>query len=143
MNVNVTGVFLCTRAVVPHMRARGGGAIVNQASIAAYGLHGGGMLDYATSKTAVIGFTKSAAKDLGPDGIRVNAIAPGGVATEAALGMAGSPDMVERYARDSQLIPQAIKPDDMVGPMLFLVSDASKFMTGQTLVVDGGRYFLG
>ncbi|MFI5048050.1 MAG: SDR family NAD(P)-dependent oxidoreductase, partial [Acidimicrobiia bacterium] len=144
MEVNVTGVFLCTRAVVPAMRARGGGAIVNQSSIAAFGGHGGGMLDYATSKAAVIGFTKSAAKDLGADHIRVNAICPGGVASEAALELAGgNRDAIQRYASETQLIPEVIEPDDLVGPLLFLVSDAAKFMTGQTIVVDGGRYFLG
>jgi NAD(P)-dependent dehydrogenase (short-subunit alcohol dehydrogenase family) len=102
------------------------------------------MLDYATSKTAVIGLTKSAAKELGADRIRVNAICPGGVATEAALGFAGGDSsVIERAARETQLIPEAIAPDDMVGPLLFLVSDAAKFMTGQTIVVDGGRFFLG
>ncbi len=144
MDVNVKGVWLSTRAVVPYMRRRGGGAIVNQSSVAAYALHGGPFVDYATSKAAVIGFTKSAAKELGPDNIRVNAICPGGVATEAALGFAGGDvTKIEQAARQSQLVGEAIKPDDMVGPMLFLVSDASRFMTGQTVVFDGGRFFLG
>jgi NAD(P)-dependent dehydrogenase (short-subunit alcohol dehydrogenase family) len=144
MDVNVTGAWLCMRAIVPYMRERGGGAIVNQASIAAYGLHGGGMLDYATSKTAIIGLTKSAAKELGPDGIRVNAICPGGVSTEAALDLAGGDaTVIQRFARDTQLLNEVIGPDDMVGPLLFLASDASRFMTGQTVVYDGGRFFLG
>ncbi len=144
IDVNVTGAWLCMRATVPYMQERGGGAIVNQASIAAYGMHGGGMLDYATSKTAIIGLTKSAAKELGADGIRVNAICPGGVSTEAALELAGGDTtLIERLAVEAQLIKQVIGPDDMVGPLLFLVSDASKFMTGQTVVVDGGRFFLG
>jgi len=144
MDVNVTGAWLCMRAVVPYMQDRGGGTVVNQASIAAYGMHGGGMLDYATSKTAVIGLTKSAAKELGADGIRVNAICPGGVSTEAALELAGGdPTLIERLALEGQLLHHVIGPDDMVGPLLFLVSDASKFMTGQTIVFDGGRFFLG
>jgi NAD(P)-dependent dehydrogenase (short-subunit alcohol dehydrogenase family) len=144
LDVNVTGAWLCMRATVPHMQKRGGGAIINQASIAAYGMHGGGMLDYATSKTAIIGLTKSAAKELGSDGIRVNAICPGGVSTEAALELAGGDTtLIERLADEAQLIKQVIGPDDMVGPLLFLASDASKFMTGQTVVVDGGRFFLG
>jgi NAD(P)-dependent dehydrogenase (short-subunit alcohol dehydrogenase family) len=144
MDVNVKGVWLCTRAVVPHMRERGGGAIVNQASIAAYALHGGPFLDYATSKAAVIGLTKSSAKELSADKIRVNAICPGGVATEAALSfVAGDISRVAQAASQSQLLPDMIRPDDLVGPLLFLVSDASKFMTGQTVVFDGGRYFLG
>ena len=144
MTVNVTGVWLCIRACAPYMRKRGGGAIVNQSSIGAYGLHGGGVLDYATSKAAVIGLTKSAAKELGADGIRVNTICPGGVATEAALELAGGDTtLIGRLAQETQLIPEIIKPEDMAGPLLFLVSPAAKFMTGQTLVVDGGRYFLG
>jgi NAD(P)-dependent dehydrogenase (short-subunit alcohol dehydrogenase family) len=142
MAVNVKGAWLCIRAVVPHMRARGGGAIVNQSSIAAFGL--GGMLDYSTSKAALIGLTKNVALEVGRDNIRVNAIAPGGVATGAAAGIVGGDvGMMEERAKTSQLIAEAIKPDDLVGPMLYLVSDAAKFMTGQTLVVDGGRFFLG
>jgi NAD(P)-dependent dehydrogenase (short-subunit alcohol dehydrogenase family) len=102
------------------------------------------MVDYATSKAAVIGFTKSAAKELGPDNIRVNCICPGGVASEAALGyVAGDLTLIEKAANESQLLPHAIKPDDMIGPLLFLASDSSKFMTGQTVVFDGGRHFLG
>jgi NAD(P)-dependent dehydrogenase (short-subunit alcohol dehydrogenase family) len=144
MDVNVKGVWLCTRAVVPHMRSRGGGVIVNQASIAAYALHGGPFLDYATSKAAVIGLTKSSAKELSADRIRVNAICPGGVATEAALTFVGGDvSRVERAASQSQLLPEMMRPDDLVGPLLFLASDASKFMTGQTVVFDGGRFFLG
>lgn len=144
MHVNVTGAWLCMRAAVPLMRERGGGTIVNQASIAAYGVHGGGMLDYATSKAAIVGLTKSAAKELGADGIRVNAICPGGVATEAALELAGGDaTLIERMARETQLLEEVIGPDDLVGPLLFLVSSASRFMTGQTIVVDGGRFFLG
>jgi NAD(P)-dependent dehydrogenase (short-subunit alcohol dehydrogenase family) len=144
MDVNIKGVWLCTRAAVPYMRERGGGAIVNQASIGAYGVNG--LIDYATSKAAVIGFTKSAAKELGPDGIRVNAIAPGGVVTEAAATYVGGDiSIVERLAGEGQALTTAgsLKPDDMVGPLLFLASDASKFMTGQTVVFDGGRFFLG
>jgi NAD(P)-dependent dehydrogenase (short-subunit alcohol dehydrogenase family) len=142
MDVNVKGVWLCMRAVVPHMQQRAGGAIVNQASIGAYGLQGVGRLDYGTSKAAVLGLTKNAAKELAGDHIRVNAICPGAVASEAAIELAG--DMsVFNQAKDSQLIPEAINPDDLVEPLLFLASDASRFMTGQTLVVDGGRYFLG
>jgi NAD(P)-dependent dehydrogenase (short-subunit alcohol dehydrogenase family) len=144
MNVNVTGVWLCTRAVVPYMRQRGGGVIVNQSSVAAYALHGGPFLDYATSKAAVIGLTKSSAKELSADRIRVNAICPGGVATEAALTFVGGDiSRVEQAAHSSQLIPEMMRPDDLVGPLLFLASDASKFMTGQTVVFDGGRFFLG
>lgn len=143
MAVNVKGPFLCIRAVVPHMRARGGGAILNQSSIAALGLMG--MLDYGTSKAALIGLTKNVALELGPMNIRVNAIAPGGVATEATAMITGDPEfeaMAER-AKVNQALGVPIQPEDLVGPMLYLVSDASKMMTGQTVVVDGGRFLIG
>src|SRR5205823_5012406 len=100
MAVNVKGPFLCIKAVVPHMRARGGGAIVNQGSIAAFGLMG--MLDYATSKAALIGLTKNVALELGRDGIRVNAIAPGGVATEANATITGDPEFTAFAERAKQ-----------------------------------------
>ena len=142
MAVNVKGPFLCMRAVVPYMRARGGGAIVNQSSIAAFGLPY--MLDYGTSKAALIGLTKNVAHEVGRDGIRVNAIAPGGVATMATREITGADEAtMDERAQASQLIGKAIRPEDLVGPMLYLVSDASRFMTGQTIVVDGGRFFLG
>lgn len=142
MAVNVKGPWLCLRAVVPHMRKRGGGAVVNISSISAFGM--AGMLDYTASKAAVIGLTKSAASELGRDKIRVNAIAPGGVATEAVSEITGGNiDAFQQRARETQAIAEPMTPKDMVGTMLHLVSDGSKFVTGQTFVVDGGRYFLG
>lgn len=142
MAVNVKGPWLCLRAVVPHMRKRGGGAVVNISSISAFGM--AGMLDYTASKAAVIGLTKSAATELGRDKIRVNAIAPGGVATEAVSEITGGNiDAFQQRARETQAIAEPMTPEDMVGTMLHLVSDSSKFVTGQTFVVDGGRYFLG
>jgi 3-oxoacyl-[acyl-carrier protein] reductase len=143
MAVNVKGPWLCTCAVVPHMRARGGGSIINQCSLAAFGL--AGMLDYSVSKTAVIGLTKNTAIELGKDRIRVNAITPGGTATVAAASLVDGGDFAAMEARSkaSQLIPELIRPDDLVGTILYLASDASRLMTGQTLIVDGGRHFLG
>lgn len=142
MAVNVKGAWLCIKAVVPHMRARGGGVIVNQSSISAFGMPY--MLDYTASKAAVIGLTKSAASELGRDNIRVNCIAPGGTATEGYSEiMGGNMAMAEERAKATQLIAEQMKPDAMVGTLLHLVSDGSRFVTGQTLVVDGGRYFLG
>lgn len=142
MAVNVRGPWLCMRAVVPYMRQRGGGAIVNQTSISAFGM--AGMLDYTASKAAVIGMTKSAASELGRDNIRVNAIAPGGTATEGyAEIMGGDLSGAEQRAKTTQLIAQQIKPEDITGTLLHLVGDGAKFITGQTIVVDGGKYFLG
>ena len=142
MAVNVRGPWLCTRAVVPFMRQRGGGAIVNQTSISAFGM--AGMLDYTSSKAAIIGMTKSAASELGRDNIRVNAIAPGGTATEGLSEiMGGNMGIAEERAKATQLIAAQIMPEDMTGTLLLLVSDGAKFITGQTIVVDGGKYFLG
>ena len=142
MAVNVKGPWLCIKAVVPAMRARGGGAIVNQSSISAFGMPY--MLDYTASKAAIIGLTKSVASELGGDKIRVNCIAPGGTATEGYSEiMGGNMALAEDRAKSSQLIAEQMKPDAMVGTLLHLVSDGSRFVTGQTLVVDGGRYFLG
>ncbi len=142
MAVNVKGPWLCTKAVVPHMRARGGGAIVNQSSISAFGM--AYMLDYTASKAAVIGMTKSVASELGKDNIRVNCIAPGGTATEGySQIMGGNMAIAEERAKATQLIAEQMTPDAMVGTLLHLVSDGARFVTGQTLVVDGGRYFLG
>jgi NAD(P)-dependent dehydrogenase (short-subunit alcohol dehydrogenase family) len=142
MAVNVKGPWLCIRAVTPYMRERGGGAIVNQTSISAFGM--AGMLDYTASKAAVIGLTKSSASELGRDNIRVNAIAPGGTATEGfAEIMGGDLSMAEQRAKTTQLIARQMYPEDMVGTLLHLVGDGSKFITGQTIVVDGGKYFLG
>jgi NAD(P)-dependent dehydrogenase (short-subunit alcohol dehydrogenase family) len=142
MAVNVRGSWLCMRAVVPYMRQRGRGAIVNQTSISAFGM--AGMLDYTASKAAIIGLTKSAASELGRDNIRVNAIAPGGTATEGyAEIMGGDLSGAEQRAKTTQLIAEQIKPEDLTGTLLHLVGDGAKFITGQTIVVDGGKYFLG
>lgn len=142
MAVNVRGPWLCMLAVVPYMRERGGGAIVNQTSISAFGM--AGMLDYTSSKAAVIGMTKSAATELGRDNIRVNAIAPGGTATEGFSEiMGGNLAMAEERAKATQLIAEQIKPEDLTATLIHLVSDGARFITGQTIVVDGGKYFLG
>ena len=142
MAVNVKGAWLCIKAVLPSMRARGGGAIVNQSSISAIGMPY--MLDYTASKAAVIGLTKSVASELGASNIRVNCIAPGGTATEGySQIMGGNMEVAEERAKSTQLIAEQMKPDAMVGTLLHLVGDGSRFVTGQTLVVDGGRYFLG
>ena len=142
MAVNVKGTWLCMLAVVPYMRQRGGGAIMNVTSISAFGM--AGMLDYTASKAAVIGLTKSAATELGRDNIRVNALAPGGTATEGLSEiMGGDLSAAGERARATQPLAKQLVPEDMVGTMLHLVGDGSRFMTGQTLVVDGGKYFLG
>jgi 3-oxoacyl-[acyl-carrier protein] reductase len=142
MTVNVKGVWNCCRAVVPAMRAQGGGSIVNVSSLAAvmgmpYALH------YATSKGAVIALTRALARELGRDWIRVNAIAPTAIATEGTSEFFG--EKLERQMGvvvGGQSLKRALQPDDLVGTVLYLADDASRFVTGQTIMVDGGTVFL-
>jgi NAD(P)-dependent dehydrogenase (short-subunit alcohol dehydrogenase family) len=137
MDVNVFGVFLACRACVPEMKRRGGGRIINLASGAPIkGLPF--MLHYVTSKGAVIALTRALARELGPHNITVNALAPGFTLSESILGNAAH---VAKY-RDAVVKSRAIQrdehPEDLVGAASFLASDDAAFMTGQTLVVDGG-----
>jgi 3-oxoacyl-[acyl-carrier protein] reductase len=138
MAVNVDSLFYCSRAVVPHMRKQGGGRIINMSS-GAFHLPVPGIAHYITSKGAVIGFTRALACDLGDAGIRVNAIAPGFVMTEASRKLAG-PELAEAIA-SRQCIKRSQEADDLVGALVFLASDDSAFFTGQTMTVDGGTSF--
>lgn len=135
MRVNVTGSFLCARAVAPVMRKAGWGRIINiSSSTVPLGLPM--FLHYVTSKAAVIGMTRSMARELGKDGITVNAILPGLTTTEVeALGRTreGIAAVVAR-----QCIPRPEVPEDLVGMVLFLASPAAAFVTGQSITVDGG-----
>ena len=142
MAVNVRGVWQCTKACVPAMREAGGGSIVNIASLAAvYGMPFG--LHYATSKAAVIGMTRALARELGRDWIRVNAIAPSAVLTEGTDKFFGAKkDKLLQAVATGQSLQKNLETDDLVGTVLYLSSDASKMVTGQTLMVDGGTVFL-
>ena len=141
MAVNVKGIWNCARAVAPVMRAQGGGRIVNVASAIA---HKGtaGLLHYVTSKGAVIAMTRALARELGPDGIAVNALAPGLIMSETVL---ANPD-ITAFQREAVLASRALKreasAEDVEGTVVFLASQDSAFMTGQTLVVDGGSVFV-
>jgi NAD(P)-dependent dehydrogenase (short-subunit alcohol dehydrogenase family) len=135
MGVNLRGVWLATSAVVPSMRERGSGAVVNISS----GVIWLGRPDYAhyvASKAGVFGLTRAMARELGPDGVRVNCVTPGPVYTEIPRGT------VTEEQKQAMLGLQAIKrsaqPDDIVGAVLFLASDDSDFISGQTINVDGG-----
>lgn len=138
MSVNVKGIWNCCKAAVPAMREAGGGSIVNVASLAAtYGLPYA--LHYTTSKAAVIGLTRGLARELGRENIRVNAIAPTAVVTEGTAEFFGSKlDQAMDVIKDDQAIKRNPVPDDIVGTVMWLASDASSFVTGQTIAIDGG-----
>ena len=137
INVNLRGVWLCAKACVPSMISRGGGAIINAASVV--GLHGNfGQTNYVAAKAGVIGMTKTWARELGPNGIRVNAVAPGFTATEM---LATVPDKVLESVRERTPLRRLGKPEDIANAYLFLASDEASFITGVTLSVDGGLLF--
>ena len=142
MQVNIKGTWLISRAVVDHMRGSGGGSIINIASLAAvFGLPYG--LDYVASKAAVIGMTRGMARELGPDHIRVNAVAPSAVMTEGTEEFFGEKfEKAKSVIASNQLIPRNLETEDLTGTIVYLASDASRFVTGQTHMVDGGSWFL-
>jgi len=135
LRVNVTGPFLCARAVLPMMRRAKRGRIINMAS-GAVTLGRPGYLHYIASKAALIGMSRSMARELGPDGITVNSILPGATFTEIERKTV-TPEQKERIIAQ-QCIARAETPDDLIGIALFLASDASAFITGQAINVDGG-----
>ncbi|QYJ03896.1 SDR family oxidoreductase [Nocardioides panacisoli] len=134
MSVNLDGALVMTRACLPSMQARGGGAIVNQSSTAAY-LYSG---FYGLAKVGINGLTQQLAHEVGGMGIRVNAIAPGPTDTEATRTQAGdaSQELVKNLA-----LKRMGQPRDMVGACLFLLSEEASWITGQVLAVDGGQTF--
>ena len=138
IDVNLRGMWLCARAVHPYMQPKGYGKIINLTSSTFWeGVPG--MIHYVSSKGGVIGFTRALARELGPEGIRVNAIAPGVTLTEANREMAGGGPAHWEATRTGQCLNQRNEePDDLAGPAFFLASPDSDFMTGQTLLVDGG-----
>lgn len=142
MDVNVKGLWQCAKAAVPAMREQGGGSIISISSTAAvwgspYGLH------YATSKGAVIGFTRALARELGRDNIRVNAIAPAMVQTPGTEEMAQVPmEKLREMAVGRQALRKPLETEDIVGTMLYLAGSQSRYVTGQTLMADGGAVFL-
>lgn len=134
--VNLKHQFFAAQAVAPMMAAAGGGAIVNLGSIA-WRL---GLVDlaiYTTCKAAVEGMTKSLARELGPSNIRVNAVAPGGIATERQLRLWTDPEG-ERQMIEQQALKRRLVPDDVARVVLFLASAQASACTAQTLIVDGG-----
>jgi len=142
MDVNITGVWNCCKAVIGPMREVGAGSIINISSLAAvYGLPFS--LHYAMSKAAVIGITRSLARELGRDWIRVNAVAPSAVMTEGTEEFFGDKlDRAKEVIAKSQTLQRNLEVGDLAGTIIYLASDASKFVTGQTIMVDGGTVYL-
>jgi NAD(P)-dependent dehydrogenase (short-subunit alcohol dehydrogenase family) len=140
MEINVASMFLTCRAVVPVMRERGGGKIVNISSGTPFrGVPF--LLHYVTSKGAIVALTRALARELGKDGIHVNCVAPGFTMSD---GVKAHPEVVEKL-RDVSVAARTIQrdqvPEDVVGAVVFLCTPAADFITGQTMVIDGGQYF--
>jgi len=140
MEVNVASMFLTCRAVVPVMRDQGGGKIVNISSGTPFrGVPF--LLHYVTSKGAIVALTRSLAKEVGKDGIHVNCVAPGFTMSD---GVKAHPEVVEKL-RDASVAARTIQrdqvPEDVVGAVVFLCTPAADFVTGQTMVIDGGQFF--
>jgi 3-oxoacyl-[acyl-carrier protein] reductase len=138
-SVNVKGYFLCSKAVRPQMLERGGGSIINISSITFF-VGADEFLHYVSSKGAVIGLTRALAKECGPEFIRVNSIAPGAFPTRAYFLPGRDIPKLDREVLDSQAIKRKGKPEDIGNAVLFFASELSSFVTGQTLLVDGGWY---
>jgi len=136
MTVNLKGAFLCSRAVFPQMKKQGKGKIINLTSETAFtgSRH---MVHYVTSKGGIISFTKALAVEVGQYGIRVNAIGPGFTDSESSRSLI---DDIANYDVRFTPLGRLEVPEDLAGALIFLASDESDFITGQTIVVDGGRY---
>jgi NAD(P)-dependent dehydrogenase (short-subunit alcohol dehydrogenase family) len=139
-DVNVLGMFLATRAVVPAMRAAGFGRIVNIASGTPYkGVPF--LLHYVTSKGAVITMTRSIAKEVAADGILINTVAPGFTMSDGVIANPVQVEKLQEISLKARLIQRDQFPEDIVGAVAFFCSPDADFITGQSLVVDGGAYF--
>ena len=140
MDVNVASMFLTCRAVVPVMRANGGGKIVNISSGTPFrGVPF--LLHYVTSKGAIVAFTRALAKEVGKDNVLVNCVAPG---FTMSAGVQAHPEVIEKL-RDVSVAARTIQrdqtPEDVVGAVVYLTGPGSDFVTGQTIVIDGGQTF--
>jgi NAD(P)-dependent dehydrogenase (short-subunit alcohol dehydrogenase family) len=136
IDINLTGPFYCSQAVVPHMARRGGGKIIHLASIASF-LGRPGRVAYVAAKSGVLGLTKAMAADLSPLNIRVNAIAPGAISTPFNAMFAEDPESGPAWARENY-IGRWGQPDDVAHAAIFLASSESDYMTGADIKVDGG-----
>jgi NAD(P)-dependent dehydrogenase (short-subunit alcohol dehydrogenase family) len=137
MAVNVRGPFVCAKAVVPFMRSKGYGRIVNISSGTPF-KGTPNLLHYVTSKGAILALTRALAREVGGDGICVNTLAPGLVLSEGVIQNADLREKLTGPVIASRAIKRDQTPADLIEPLLFLASDACAFMTGETMVVDGG-----
>ena len=136
--VNLKGYFLCARAAFPHLQASGQGRIVNLASITAFiGLTH--LLDYVSSKGAVISFTRALAREIGGDAVTVNAVSPGAFPTDAEK-IHPDPEEYNRWILEQQSLKRRGTPDDIGNLVVFLAGDGSSFITGQVIEIDGGWF---
>ncbi len=141
MAINLKGLFLCARAVVPHMKAQGKGKIISISSGMA--LRGGvGKLHYVTSKAGVLGFTRGLARELAGQNISVNSLALGQTMSESLKNRPDvTPEVIESM-KAIRCIQKSMYPEDVVGAAIFLASDDSDFICGETIVIDGGVAFI-
>lgn len=141
MAINLKGVFLCAKAVLPLMKRQKYGKIVNIHSSTVYdgGVYGGsrGRLSYVSSKAGIVGFTRALAREVGDYGINVNALTPGSTVTEITKGLYSEELLLKKAA--GRCIKRLQTPEDLLGPAIFLSSSDSDFITGHSIVVDGGR----
>jgi NAD(P)-dependent dehydrogenase (short-subunit alcohol dehydrogenase family) len=139
-DVNVLGMYLATRAVTPHMRAAGYGRIINMASGTPFkGVPF--LLHYVSSKGAVVAMTKALAKELGADNILVNTVAPGFTMSDGVLANDIQLQQLQEVSAKARVLVRDQYPEDIVGAVAFFAGDGAAFITGQSLVVDGGAYF--
>ena len=134
--INLKAYFFAAKAVIPGMQAAGGGAIINFTSIS-YMFGAAGYPVYVTANSGINGLTRTLAREFGPDRIRVNALAPGWVLTQKQRDLWVTPEGLQAHI-DRQCLKDTLAPEDITGGVLFLASTASKMMTGQALVIDGG-----
>jgi NAD(P)-dependent dehydrogenase (short-subunit alcohol dehydrogenase family) len=134
--INLKAYFFACRSVIPGMKAANGGSIINFTSIS-YMMGNSGYPVYVTANSGINGMTRALAREFGPDRIRVNAIAPGWVLTDKQKEMWVTPEALSAHL-DRQCLKDSLAPQDIVGGCVFLASSASRMMTGQSLVIDGG-----
>ena len=135
-SINLKSYFFTAQAAIPQMQAAGGGSIINFSSVS-YMMGNAGYPVYAASNAGITGLTRALAREFGPDRIRVNALMPGWVMTQKQKDMWVTPEALKNQL-DRQCLQDTLEPSDIVGGTLFLASNASRMMTGQALVIDGG-----